>query len=80
MKPEFRDKWDAAGYGRKMGSACVVPPPPEGIRRVYHFTSAAFAINDIALAQRRTAGFDEAGEWRRPAAAHRAGVNTPSIL
>jgi Protein of unknown function (DUF2971) len=30
-----------------MGSAEVVPPPPKGTRRVYHFTKAEFAKDDI---------------------------------
>jgi hypothetical protein len=59
MRPELRDEWDAAGYGRKMGSACVVPPPPKGIRRVYHLTTAEFAINDIALGRMKVARFSD---------------------
>lgn len=59
MRPELREEWDAAGYGRKMGSACVVPPPPNGILRVYHLTSAEFAINDIALGRMKVARFSD---------------------
>jgi hypothetical protein len=47
MRPELRQDWMAAGYGPTMGSAEVVPPPPPGILRVYHFTSAEFAKDDI---------------------------------
>jgi hypothetical protein len=47
MRQELRQKWIAAGYVPTMGSAEVVPPPPRGIRRVYHFTRADFAKKDI---------------------------------
>jgi hypothetical protein len=59
MREHLRDKWDAAGYGRKMGSACVVPPPPKGIRRVYHLTSADFAVSNIALGRMKVARFSD---------------------
>jgi hypothetical protein len=59
MRSELRDEWAAAGYGRKMSSACVVPPPPKGIRRVYHLTAAEFAINDIALSRMKVARFSD---------------------
>ena len=45
----LRAEWKNAGYRDYMGSAEVVPPPPGGLIRVYHLTSADFAINDIAL-------------------------------
>lgn len=49
MNKALRKKWKNAGYRKNMGSAEVVPPPPQKFIRVYHLTSAAFAINDIAL-------------------------------
>jgi Protein of unknown function (DUF2971) len=59
MRQELRQKWIAAGYGPKMGSACVVPPPPKGIRRVYHLTSADFAVNNIGLGRMKVARFSD---------------------
>lgn len=48
-----------AGYGPKMGSAEVVPPPPKGILRIYHLTSAEFAISDIGLGRMKVARFSD---------------------
>lgn len=59
MKKELRQKWIAAGYGPTMGSAEVVPPPPRGIRRVYHFTSAEFATDDIVHRRLKVARISE---------------------
>jgi hypothetical protein len=42
MHKEYRDEWERAGYGRNIGSAEVLLPPPDHLRRVYHLTSAEF--------------------------------------
>jgi Protein of unknown function (DUF2971) len=59
MNKALRQEWVAAGYGSKMGSAEVVPPPPNGILRVYHMTSAEFAISDIGLGRLKVARFSD---------------------
>jgi hypothetical protein len=59
MRPELRHKWIAAGYGPTMGSAEVVPPPPRGVRRIYHFTSAEFAKDDIVHGRMKVARISE---------------------
>jgi hypothetical protein len=59
MRQELRHKWIAAGYGPTMGSAEVVPPPPRGIRRVYYFTSAEFARDDIVHGRLKVARISE---------------------
>ena len=46
---ELKAEWERAGYQKNMGSSAVVPPPSKDFIRVYHLTSADFAINDIAL-------------------------------
>ena len=42
-----------------MGSAIAVRPPPEGFLRVYHLTTAEFAISDIGLGRIKVARFLE---------------------
>lgn len=53
----LRDLWIAKGYSREMGSAAVVPPPPDGFRRLYHLTSAEYAITNIVFARLKVARF-----------------------
>jgi hypothetical protein len=45
----LRQLWVDKGYSRDMGSAAVVPPPPDGFRRLYHFTSAEYAISSMQM-------------------------------
>jgi len=59
MHPEYRELWNAAGYGTKMGSSEVVQPPPRKFIRVYHLTSAQYAISDIALGRLKIARFSD---------------------
>lgn len=40
-----------------MGSAAVVPPPPDGFRRLYHLTSAEYAITNIVFGRLKVARF-----------------------
>lgn len=53
----LRQHWIDAGYSRNMGSAAVVPPPPEGVRRLYHLTSAEYAISNIVFGRLKVARF-----------------------
>lgn len=57
MRKELRDQWENSGYSREMGSAAVVPPPAPEFIRVYHLTSAEFAINNIGLRRLKVARF-----------------------
>ncbi len=59
MKNALRAEWKRAGYRPDMGSAAVVPPPPAGFIRVYHLTSAEFAISNIALGRLKVARFSD---------------------
>src|SRR3954469_6816556 len=40
-----------------MGSAAVVPPPPLGFRRLYHLTTAEYAISNIVFGRLKVATF-----------------------
>jgi hypothetical protein len=62
MKKEFRGKWNTAGYGTQMGSAEVVEPPGRDFIRVYHITSAEFAISDIALQRLKLARLSDVND------------------
>jgi hypothetical protein len=53
----LRQKWIARGYHETMGSAAVVPPPPEGFRRLYHLTSAEYAVSAIVFRRLKVARF-----------------------
>ena len=55
----FRQQWIDRGYPGDMGSAAVFPPPPEGFRRLYHFTSAEYAISDIVFKRLKIARFSK---------------------
>jgi len=57
MNKALRAKWIKAGYPGEMGSAEVVPPPPRDFIRVYHLTSAEFAISNIGLGRMKVARF-----------------------
>ncbi len=49
MNKSLRRLWVAAGYHEKMGSAEVLPPPGGGFRRLYHQTTAEYAISNIVF-------------------------------
>jgi hypothetical protein len=53
----FKPLWERRGYSPDMGSAGVVPPPPEGFRRLYHLTSAEYALSDIVFKRLKVARF-----------------------
>jgi hypothetical protein len=55
----LRKLWIDAGYPSNMGSAAVVPPPPKEYRRVYHFTSAEYAISNLVFNRLKVARFSE---------------------
>jgi hypothetical protein len=55
----LRELWVKAGYPGNMGSACVVPPPPKGIRRLYRFMTAEHAKDSILSKQLKVARFNE---------------------
>jgi Protein of unknown function (DUF2971) len=59
---EYRRLWVKAGYDQRMGSAWVVPPPPADRIRVYHFTSAKFAISNIARSRLKVARFSDVND------------------
>jgi len=47
IHPEYRQLWIHAGYRSDMGSAIAVRPPSSELLRVYHLTTAEFALRDI---------------------------------
>lgn len=53
----LRKLWIAKGYLPDAGSAAVVPPPPDGFRRLYHLTSAEYAITNIVFGRLKVARF-----------------------
>jgi hypothetical protein len=53
----LRRWWIERGYLPTMGSAAVVPPPPDGFRRLYHLTSSEFAISAIVFSRLKVARF-----------------------
>jgi hypothetical protein len=55
LRGELRNKWAALGYSRDMGSAAVVPPPPEQFLRVYHICGAEHAISDVSFSRLKVA-------------------------
>lgn len=59
LNNHLRPQWKRAGYPAGMGSAAVVPPPPEKYRRVYHLTSAEYAITNIVFNRLKVARFFE---------------------
>jgi hypothetical protein len=51
----LKQRWVDKGYSEHMGSAAVIPPPPDGFRRLYHLTSAEYAISDIVFGRLKVA-------------------------
>jgi Protein of unknown function (DUF2971) len=62
MDKALRSEWVNAGYKSGMGSVQVVPPPPKDFIRVYHLTSAEFAISDIGLSRMKVARFSDVND------------------
>ncbi len=58
-RKKYHAEWKAAGYSEKQASARFLPPPPPEVIRVYHITSAEFALNDIGLRRLKVARFSE---------------------
>lgn len=54
---KFRELWRRAGYGTRMGSSDVLPPPPREFVRAYHLTTAEYALSNIALGRLKVARF-----------------------
>jgi hypothetical protein len=59
MNRALRTQWVAAGYRSTCGSAAVVPPPPKKYLRVYHLTSAEYAVSNIGLGRIKLARFSD---------------------
>ncbi|MCH7777567.1 MAG: DUF2971 domain-containing protein [Gemmatimonadetes bacterium] len=59
MNNALRAEWKKAGYHTKMGSAAVVLPPHKKFIRVYHLSSAEFAISNIKLGRLKVARFSD---------------------
>ena len=59
MRRSHRHEWITAGYSSEMGSAAVAPPPNPGFQRLYHLTSADYAISDLALSRLKIARFSD---------------------
>jgi hypothetical protein len=54
---QYRQEWTNLGYKPDMGSAIAVRPPPREFLRVYHLTTAEFAISNIGLGRLKVARF-----------------------
>lgn len=59
LHKEYRQLWKRAGYTDGAGSAAVVKPPPAGKFRAYYFTSAEYAISNIALGRLKVSRFSD---------------------
>ncbi len=56
----YRAKWVEAGYKAEMGSAVAsLPPSDPNHIRVYHLTTAEYAVNDLALGRLKVARFSD---------------------
>jgi hypothetical protein len=56
----YRSKWVAAGYKAEVGSAVAcLPPSDPGLIRVYHLTTADYAVSDLALGRLKVARFSD---------------------
>jgi hypothetical protein len=55
----LRKKWIERGYPDNMGSAAVFPPPPAGFRRLYHLTTAEYAVSNIVFGRLKVARFSK---------------------
>ncbi len=55
-------QWTKAGYEPGMGSACVASPPPSDFIRVYHLTTADFAISDLSLGRLKISRFSDSND------------------
>lgn len=57
---EYRSEWVVAGYKSDMGSAISTRPPQNrDMRRVYHLTTAEYAISNIALGRLKVSRFSD---------------------
>ena len=57
---DYRSKWVAAGYKAEMGSAVAsLPPSDPSLIRVYHLTTADYAVSDLALGRLKVARFSD---------------------
>ncbi len=59
MNEALRAEWETAGYSSACGSAAVIPPPAQEFVRVYHITSAEYAISNIGLGRIKVARFSD---------------------
>jgi hypothetical protein len=65
LNNDFRLMWEAAGYGKPhgyftdMASASAVKPPGPEFKRVYHLTSAEYAISNLALGRIKLSRFTD---------------------
>lgn len=57
IHPEYKEQWSAAGYSLPLGSETVCCPPPKDFIRVYHLTSAEYALAAITLGRLKVARF-----------------------
>lgn len=57
---DYRSKWVAAGYKAEVGSAVAcLPPSDPSVIRVYHLTTADYAVSDVALGRLKVARFSD---------------------
>ena len=54
--------WPLAGYKLGMASACVVRPPGPAYIRLYHFTSADYALADLSLGRIKVSRFSDSND------------------
>lgn len=59
MRPDYRDLWVMSGYRSDMGSAVTSRPPGPDFRRLYHLTSAEFAVSNLWLGRLKVARIND---------------------
>ncbi len=58
---DYEKEWRAAGHPDG-GSAEFLPPPPPGVKRVYHFTSACHGIGSVKDRRLKIARFSDTND------------------
>lgn len=55
VRHDYRALWVMSGYRSDMGSAITSKPPAPDFRRLYHLTSAEFAVSNLWLSRLKVA-------------------------
>lgn len=59
LNETLRKQWRAAGYNRGHGSDAVLPPAPQGFKRLYYFTGPEHALSNVVFGRVKISRFSE---------------------